>query len=110
MGRSGAKDGKAVALTDRLRQDRGQDGAESGRQEKERRRVAPPLCNGKKVGSMNRPAAAIGIVFEEDFDVGVVQFVGGQDAEFVVNLEENDRGHEGTGEVPGGLLGESEIV
>lgn len=43
---------------------------------------------------MNRPATAIRIVLEEDFDVGVVELVGGQNAEFVVNLEEDDRGHE----------------
>ncbi|TIM79686.1 MAG: hypothetical protein E5Y60_07755 [Mesorhizobium sp.] len=38
---------------------------------------------------MNRPAAAIGIVFEEDLDVGVVELVSRQDAEFVADLEEN---------------------
>lgn len=59
---------------------------------------------------MNRPAAAVGIVFEQNFDVGVVELVGRQDAEFVVDLEENDGGHEGAGEVPGGFLGENEIV
>ena len=52
----------------------------------------------------------MGIVFEEDFDVGVVELVGGQDAEFVVDLEEDNRGHESAREVPGSLLGESEIV
>ena len=65
---------------------------------------------GRQVGSVHRPAAGIGIVFEEDFDVGVIEFVGGQDAEFVVDLEADDRGHESAGEVPGSFLGESEIV
>ncbi len=59
---------------------------------------------------MNRPAAAVGIVFEEDFDVGIVELVGGQDAKFVVDLEQNHGGHKSAGEVPGGLLGEGEIV
>lgn len=65
---------------------------------------------GREVGSVHRPAAGIGIVFEEDFDVGLIELVGGQDAEFIVDLEEDDRGHEGAGEVPGGLLSEGEIV
>ena len=62
------------------------------------------------VASVNRPAATVGIVFEEDFDVGVVELVGRQHAEFIVDLEEDDWGHEGAGEVPGGLLSEGEIV
>ncbi|CDX51846.1 conserved hypothetical protein [Mesorhizobium plurifarium] len=59
---------------------------------------------------MNRVAAAIGIVFEEDFDIGVVELIGGHDAKFVVDLEEDNRDHKGAGERPGGLLGEYEIV
>lgn len=45
---------------------------------------------GGKVGSMNRPAAAVGIVFEEDFDVGAIELVGWHDAKFIVDLEEDD--------------------
>src|SRR5690606_31443929 len=104
-------DGEAVALPAWLRQDRGagrgprafagNNGAAPG--------AAPGPVGGIKVGSVNRPAAAVGIVFEEDFDVGAVEFVGGEN-EFVVDLEEDDWGHEGRGEVPGGLLGEGKIV
>ncbi|MCB1469131.1 MAG: hypothetical protein KDK08_18770, partial [Rhizobiaceae bacterium] len=50
------------------------------------------------------------IIFEEDDDLGVFDFVGGKDAVFVVGLEEDDRGHEGASEVPGVLLGEGKIV
>lgn len=59
---------------------------------------------------MDRVTAGIGVVFEEDDDLGVFDFVGGEDAVFVVGLEEDDRGHEGTGEVPGVFLGEGKIV
>ena len=65
---------------------------------------------GREVGLVNRPAATVGIVFEKDVDIGVIKLVGGQDAKSVVDLEEDDRGHEGAGEVPGGLLCEGEIV
>lgn len=53
---------------------------------------------------MNRPAAAIGIVFEEDLDVGVVELVSRQDAEFVADLEEN-HGAIGCGRGAGRLSG-----
>lgn len=59
---------------------------------------------------MNRPATTIGIVFEEDFDIGVVELIGWHDTKFVVDLEEDNRDHESAGEGPGGLLGEYEIV
>ncbi|CAH1648231.1 hypothetical protein CHELA40_20003 [Chelatococcus asaccharovorans] len=78
-------------------------------QHEEKAAQRPPGDQGK-VGSVNRPAAAVRIVFEEDFDVGTIELVGRQDAEFVVDLEEDDRGHEGAGEVPGSLLSEGEIV
>lgn len=44
---------------------------------------------------MSRPTALVGIVFEERLDFGVVEFVGGHDAVFVVDLEENNRHHQG---------------
>ncbi len=53
---------------------------------------------------MSRPTALVGIVFEERLDFGVVEFVGGHDAVFVVDLEENNRHHQGAGEVPGMVL------
>ncbi|WP_419906036.1 hypothetical protein [Hoeflea sp.] len=43
--------------------------------------------------------APVGVVFEEDDDLCVVDFVGGEDAVFVVGPEEDDRRHEGAGEV-----------
>ncbi|MEP3437462.1 MAG: hypothetical protein ABJN75_11855 [Hoeflea sp.] len=55
---------------------------------------------------MDRVTAGVGVVFEEDDDLCVVDFVGGEDAVFVVGLEDDDRGHEGAGEVPGVFLGE----
>jgi len=62
------------------------------------------------VGSVDRVTAGVGVVFEQDDDLGVVDVVGGEDAVFVVGLEENDRGHEGASEVPGVFLGEGKIV
>jgi hypothetical protein len=56
------------------------------------------MLSAEKSGSMNRPAAPIRIVFDENFDVGVVKLVGGHDAEFVVDPEEDHRDHEGAGE------------
>src|SRR5690606_8214294 len=64
----------------------------------------------KSGGSVHRPAATIGIVLEEDFNFGAVELICRDDSELVVDLEEDDRGHEGAGEVPGVLLGEFEVV
>ncbi|MEP0498796.1 MAG: hypothetical protein ABJ256_00655 [Nisaea sp.] len=59
---------------------------------------------------VDRVTAGVGVVFEEDDDLGVLDFVGGEDAVLVVGLEEDDWGHEGAGEVPGVFLGEGKIV
>ena len=61
-------------------------------------------------GSVGRVTAGVGVVFEEDDDLCLFDFVGREDAVFVVGLEEDDRGHEGASEVPGVLLGEGKIV
>jgi hypothetical protein len=40
----------------------------------------PGAWRARKAGSMSRPTALVGIVFEERLDFGVVEFVGGHDA------------------------------
>jgi hypothetical protein len=56
---------------------------------------------------MNRPGTGVRIVFVESDDIGIVQFIGRQDAILAVGAEEDDRGHKGAGKVPGVLLGEA---
>jgi len=75
-GRSAAKDGNAVALTAWLRQDHG---AGRGRSRPDTKEAAPSAARVRSggIGSVNRPSAAIGIVFEEDFEVGIVELVSG---------------------------------
>ena len=51
------------------------------------------------------------IVFGEDLDiVGLVEFVGRQDAELGAGTEENDRDHQGAGEIERVRPSASEIV
>jgi hypothetical protein len=50
---------------------------------------------------MSRPTTLVGIVLDERFDLGVIEFVGRHDAVFVGDFEKNDRHHQGAGEVPG---------
>lgn len=51
------------------------------------------------------------IVFGEHFDIiGLVEFVGRQDAELGAGAEENNRDHQGTGEIESVRPSESEIV
>ena len=51
------------------------------------------------------------IVFGEDLDIVVfIEFVGRQDAEFGTGAKENDRDHQGAGEIERVRPSESEIV
>jgi len=59
---------------------------------------------------MDRLATGMRVVDVECLDFAIVEFNFGQDAIFVIGLEEHDRRHEGAGEVPGMLLCEGKIV
>ena len=55
---------------------RGRTGQEQATDTKEAAPSAARVRSGG-IGSVNRPSAAIGIVFEEDFEVGIVELVSG---------------------------------
>jgi hypothetical protein len=59
---------------------------------------------------MSRPTV-VGVELVDDFEtVGVVEIVGGKDAVFAVDLEQDDRDHQGAGELKGVVLCERKIV
>ena len=109
-GRNEEKDGKAVdaaagSAWTLLGTDHGRDIRDA-----ERAALRAAVEEEKIDRSVDRVTTGVGVVFEEDNDLGVFDFVGGKDTVFAVGLEQDDRGHEGPGEVPGVFLGEEKIV
>jgi hypothetical protein len=58
---------------------------------------------------MSRPDL-VRVVFVDDLDIRVVEFIARHDAELAVDFEEGDRDHQGAGEAEGVVLGEGKIV
>jgi hypothetical protein len=53
----------------------------------------------------------VGVELVDDFEtVGVVEIFGGKDAVFAVDLEQDDRDHQGAGQLKSMVLSEREIV
>jgi hypothetical protein len=58
---------------------------------------------------MSRPTV-VGVELVDDFDSGVFEIFGGKDAVFAVDLEQDDRDHQGAGQLKSMVLSEREIV